>query len=200
MPRPPRTPKTGDIPIASETQRISRVRTIRLLLGEGLWRNEASKIAYCRDWKCSPATMDDYVREARRSLRYDVADHPEEIVHQLACTLTARTADMIQRIDDQVEQDAETKQTVSVIGRKGKMSWQAYAQINQTVLSALSQMTSLVTNHGAVFVPKDKQGDAAATTLARPPVTVVVKYADVPEDPKPPEPAPPADAAPMPTK
>ncbi len=174
MPRPPRTPKKGDIPVAQETQRVSRVRTIRLLMAEWSWRNEASKMAFCQQWKCSPATMDDYVREARRTLRYDVADHPEEIVHQIACGVTARAADMVRNIEDQVEQD-DKGNTVSAIGKEGKMSWPAYAQLNQSILSAMSQLTSLVANHGGAFIPKEQRGDDANAT-GMPSVQVVVKY------------------------
>lgn len=196
MPRAPRTPKTGDIPIATETQRVSRVRTIRLLMSEFRWRNEASKMAFCREWKCSPATMDDYVREARRTLRYDVADHPEEIVHQIACGVTARAADMIQHIEDQVESD-EKGRTVSTIGKKGKMSWQAYATLNQAVLGAMSQFTTLVTNHGGAFLPKEKRDDSEdASTAGMPSVQIVVKYHATAEPPAPPAETPPDPQAP----
>ena len=193
MPRPPRTPKKGDIPVAQETQRVSRVRTIRLLMSEFSWRNEASKMAFCQQWKCSPATMDDYVREARRTLRYDVADHPEEIVHQLACGVTARAADMVRQIEDQVEQD-DKGNMVSAIGKEGKMGWAAYAQLNQTILGAMSQLTSLVANHGAAFIPKEQRGDDANNT-GMPSVQVVVKYHAnaVPPAPAEAPPAPPAD-------
>ena len=193
MPRPPRTPKKGDIPVAQETQRVSRVRTIRLLMSEFSWRNEASKMAFCQQWKCSPATMDDYVREARRTLRYDVADHPEEIVHQIACGVTARAADMVRNIEDQVEQD-DKGNTVSAIGKEGKMSWPAYAQLNQAILGAMSQLTSLVANHGGAFIPKEQRGDDANNT-GMPSVQVVVKYHTnaVPPAPAEAPPAPPAD-------
>ena len=190
MPRPPRTPKKGDIPVAQETQRVSRVRTIRLLMSEFSWRNEASKMAFCQQWKCSPATMDDYVREARRTLRYDVADHPEEIVHQIACGVTARAADMVRNIEDQVEQD-DKGNTVSAIGKEGKMSWPAYAQLNQAILGAMSQLTSLVANHGGAFIPKEQRGDDANNT-GMPSVQVVVKYHTNAVPPAPAEtPAPP---------
>ena len=190
MPRPPRTPKKGDIPVAQETQRVSRVRTIRLLMSEFSWRNEASKMAFCQQWKCSPATMDDYVREARRTLRYDVADHPEEIVHQIACGVTARAADMVRNIEDQVEQD-DKGNTVSAIGKEGKMSWPAYAQLNQAILGAMSQLTSLVANHGGAFIPKEQRGDDANNT-GMPSVQVVVKYHTNAVPPPPAEtPAPP---------
>ena len=118
--------------------------------------------------------MDDYVREARRTLRYDVADHPEEIVHQLACGVTARAADMVRQIEDQVEQD-DKGNMVSAIGKEGKMGWAAYAQLNQTILGAMSQLTSLVANHGAAFIPKEQRGDDANNT-GMPSVQVVVKY------------------------
>ena len=174
MPRPPRTPKKGDIPVAQETQRVSRVRTIRLLMSEFSWRNEASKMAFCQQWKCSPATMDDYVREARRTLRYDVADHPEEIVHQLACGVTARAADMVRQIEDQVEDDGKGNM-VSAIGKEGKMGWAAYAQLNQTILGAMSQLTSLVANHGGAFIPKEQRGEPGDPQVSgRPIVNITV--------------------------
>ena len=193
MPRPPRTPKKGDIPVAQETQRVSRVRTIRLLMSEFSWRNEASKMAFCQQWKCSPATMDDYVREARRTLRDDVADHPEALVHPLTCGATAPAADMVRNIEDQVEQD-DKGNTVSAIGKEGKKSWPAYAQLNQAILGAMSQLTSLVANHGGAFIPKEQRGDDANNT-GMPSVQVVVKYHTnaVPPAPAEAPPAPPAD-------
>ena len=197
MPRPPRTPKKGDIPVAQETQRVSRVRTIRLLMSEGSWRNEASKMAFCQQWECPPATMDDYVREARRTLRYDVADHPEEIVHQIACVVTARAADMISQIEDQVEQN-EKGEVVRAIGKEGKMPWAAYAQLNQAILGAMSQFTTLVANHGAAFIPKEQRGEPGEQNSGRPSVNITVTLAPVRPPPPDPAEAPAPDPAPKP--
>jgi hypothetical protein len=55
----------------------------------------------------------------------------------------------------------------------------------------------MVNNHGAAFLPKDQQADAGAPT--RPAVTVLVKYANVSDEPKPPETAPPPADASTPT-
>ena len=190
MPRAPRTPKTG-VPVAADTKRLSRVQTIRLLMSEGLWRGEASKESFRTKWKVSRDTVEDYAREASRSIRLDVADHPDELIQRVAAVTQSVLADMAQLIQDQVEFDEEKKRPVRTIGRKGKMSFQAYAQIQQTVLGAARDIASLADKHPGAFLPPDTSPDVAGPT--RPPVTVVVKYADVPEDPKPPEPAPPTD-------
>lgn len=196
MPRPPRTPKTG-VPVAADTHRLSRVRTIRMLMAEMAYRGEATKEALRAQWKCSRESVDDYAREASRSLRMDVADHPDELTVRIASFFQAGVADIVSRIQDEIDEDGAVtgKRGKSLVGCKGSMSYQAYAQLMQTAMGGARDLAKLVQDVPTAFMPEDAQGDAATGT-GLPSVEVVVKYADVPTDPAPETPAPPAETPP----
>jgi hypothetical protein len=98
---------------------------------------------------------------------------------------------MVRQIEDQVEDDGKGNM-VSAIGKEGKMGWAAYAQLNQTILGAMSQLTSLVANHGAAFIPKEQRGEPGEQNSGRPSVNITVTLA-------PPRVVPPVDTAEAPS-
>ena len=75
---------------------------------------------------------------------------------------------------------------------RGKF-WAAYAQLNQTILGAMSQLTSLVANHGGAFIPKEQRGESGDPQAnGRPIVNITVALT-------PPRVAPPVDPAEAPS-
>ena len=61
-------------------------------MSEGLYRGEATKESFARDWKVSRATVDDYAREASRSISLDVSEDPSELLVQVGAMFRAVAA------------------------------------------------------------------------------------------------------------
>lgn len=188
MARPPRTAKTG-IPVPAATKRLDRVATIRMLMSEGLYRGEATKESFARDWKVSRATVDDYAREASRSISLDVSEDPSELLVQVGAMFRAVAADTIQRVQD------ERDERGTLVGSKGHMSHGAAVGYYQTAISAAKELAALVHKTPEAFIPEHKRVTEDANTSGMPSVQVVVKYHATAEPPPPPAEAPPAPPA-----
>jgi hypothetical protein len=204
MARPPRTAKTG-IPVSSNTKRLERVATIRMLMSEGLYRGDATKLAYARDWKVSRETVDDYAREASRSIQLDVADDPGELFVRLAAMVQSIAADSVERVKNEVDDDGNT-----LVGKKGHMGHGAAVMYYQAALKGVDSMATLVGKAPAAFVPLSKRTEDGGQSNGRPVVNISVTLSPpktpppdadasvaVPASPSPPAP-PTANAAPIP--
>jgi hypothetical protein len=160
-----------------------------MLMSEGLYRGEATKESFARDWKVSRATVDDYAREASRSISLDVSEDPSELLVQVGAMFRAVAADTIQRVHDEADEDG------TLVGKKGHMSHGAAVGYYQTAISAAKELAALVHKTPEAFIPEHKRVTEDANTSGMPSVQVVVKYHASAEQPPAAEapPAPPAE-------
>ena len=184
MARPPRTAKTG-IPVPAATKRLDRVATIRMLMAEGLYRGEATKESFAQDWKVSRSTVDDYAREASRSISLDVSEDPSELLVQVGAMFRAVCADTLGIVADGRE----------TLGKKGALSHGAANGYFQTAITAGKELAALVHKTPEAFIPEHKRADAEANPTGMPSVQVVVKYHANAAPPPPAAEAPPAPPA-----
>lgn len=154
-----RTPRKG-LPVkALRTERLGRIKTLRLLMSSGMYKGEVTKAALARDWGLSSHTVDAYAEEASRSIQLDAEEGAEELLRRLFAMSQTISADCVERVQNEIDETGRT-----LVGKKGKMSHQAAAQYYSTALQGIGGMAALLGKNPEAFVsPKQRTGGQGGT-------------------------------------
>jgi hypothetical protein len=147
-----------------------------MLMAENLYRGEATKEMYAREWKISRATVDEIVREASRSIQLDVSEDPGELLARIYAGAQSIVSDSVDRVRSEVDNEGKP-----AVGKKGHMSHGAVVGYYQTALSGLRDLAALVQKTPQAFVPLDKRV-AEGEVNGRPVVNINVVLAPKPAE------------------
>lgn len=150
-------------------------------MAEGLYRGEATKESFAREWEVSRETVADYAREASRSISMDVSEDPSELLVQVGAMFRAVCADTLGIVGEGRDS----------LGKKGGISHGAAIGYFQTAVTSGKELAALVQKSPEAFIPEHKRADAEANPAGMPSVQVVVKYHATAEPPAPPAETPP---------
>lgn len=177
-----RTPRKGLPKKALRTERLEKVKHIRLLMSSGLYQGEVTKAALAQEWGISDHTIDAYTEEASRSIQLDAEEGAPELLRRLFAMLQTISGDCVSRVQSETDEKGR-----SVVGHKGKMSHQAAAQYYATAIQGVGGMAALLGKDPVAFMsPKQRSIAAAggpALGMPRQSIEIVVRHANVPDEP-----------------
>lgn len=169
-----RHPKKGFPVKALRTERLEKVKQIRLLMASGRWRGELSREALRQQWDVSEHTIRAYAEEASRSIQLDAEEGAEELIRRLYEVSQNIMAGCLERADGA---DVSNKE---------------YTSLCATALQAIGGMAALTGKNPEAFIsPKQRTGGQGGTPgRQQGPQVVVNVIAKRPPPPAAPETAP----------
>lgn len=142
-----RTPRKGLPKKPLRTERLDKVKQIRLLMSTGRWRGEVTREALRVEWKMSEHTVRSYAEEASRSIQLDAEEGAEELMRRLYEVTQGVMAGCLERASDENVPNKE------------------YTALSATALQAASGMAALLGKNPEAFMhPKTRTGGGGGAT------------------------------------